>query len=219
MGVDNESTSTGGDSPSADVLAELDRRFERLVRQASVDNALDSGTEDQVMPALLSAGLSALIAEWSSDAYTQDPLPGPKPALHARLRETVDLPLPAERLWSFRAIASGHPPPAVISRVRAASLAAGLSANVPQRALFLLRNGQWPDGPNTTAIANAFHDAGGRTLAISFADLRVFDALRVLQSKPIENLREWLLDRKPASSTEIFEAVFGGVRIHKRAQP
>ena len=117
------------------------------------------------MPVLLAAGLKALMEELDDKAFKHDPPPSAKPALHGRLRRTLDENLEDELHWGFRAIASNHPN-AVISRVRAACTMAGLDATAPKRRLYLLRNSPWPGGPTTTATVAEFHAAGGRTVPI-----------------------------------------------------
>ena len=200
---------TGAEGLDADFQT-LDQRFDRLVREAHVDDALEHAHEDRVMPALLSAGLKALIEELDDKAYKHDPPPSAKPALHARLRQTLDETLEDEIHWGFRAIASSHPS-AVLSRLRAASTMSGLDSAVAKRKLFVLRNTAWPTGPTTSATVQAFHEAGGHTLPIAPKDLKVFDALRVLQAEEHEHLAEWLASRTPASRTELFQAVLGSV--------
>jgi hypothetical protein len=215
--IDDESRSTDGDSPSAGVLAALDRRFERLVKQASADNALDEGAEDEAMPALLAAGPTcAHPGVVTSNAYKLDPPPSSKPALHARLRETLDLPLEDERHWSIPCCRQ-RPPDSACLRIRVArTMASTLTCrNAPCSCSEMASR---PCGPNMTAITSAFHDAGGRTLAISVADLRGSTLARAAERVHREP-REWLRDRKLTSSTELLNAVFAGMRIRKRAQP
>ncbi|HEX6873339.1 MAG TPA: hypothetical protein VF163_19760 [Micromonosporaceae bacterium] len=190
----------------AAALAALDAKFETLVKEAAIDDALSHATEDQWMPLLLAAGMRALIEEIDGDWYKHDPLPSAKPALHARLRLTLDERLEDEWHWAFRAISSTHPT-AVITRIRAASTMAGLDAAAPMRRLYLLRNQDWPTGPKTSQTIQAFHDAGGVTLPIDTDDLRVFDALRVMQADHDEAMSEWLASRTPASRTQLFQTV------------
>jgi hypothetical protein len=187
----------------------LDRRFAGLVQEAYVADALAHETEDRIMPLLLGAGLQALVEELDDKAYKQDPPPSARPALHARLRQTLDESIEDEVHWAFRAIAHPHPI-AIMSRIRAASTMAGLDASVPKRQVFLLRNSPWPTSPATAAMVRAFHDAGGRTLPIAPDDLKVFEALRVLQAEYHEHFAEWLASRTPASRTALFQAVLGG---------
>ncbi len=160
------------------------------------------------MPALLAAGLRALIVELGDPAYKHDPVPSTKPPLHARLRLTLDERIEDEEHWAFRAISSNHPG-AVMSRVISASTMAGLDSTVPKRRLFLLRNGGWPTGPKTTETINIFHSRGGQTLPITREDLRTFEALRIMQSEQDGGLAEWLATRKPASCTALFQAALG----------
>jgi hypothetical protein len=187
---------------------ELDARFANLVRQADVQEALHRYTEDARVPELLAAGLGALVVELGDPAYKVDPMPSNRPPLHARLRRTLDEGTDDEQHWAFRAIASGHPG-AVMSRINAASTVAGLHAAVPKRRLFLLRNERWPSGPKTTATVNGFHAKGGQTLPLEADDLRVFEALRVMQLERDGRLAAWLADRRPASGTALFCTALG----------
>jgi len=190
-----------------DHLTELDRRFAELCAKAEVDEALLHNSEDKHMPVLLAAGLKALITELGG-AYKQDPLPSSKPSLHARLRETLNEGLEDERHWGFRAIASDNAV-AVISRITNACTMAGLDADVPKRSLFFLRNNPWPSGPKTKLAVDSFHAKGGKTLKMSRDDLKVFDALRVMHESQDEHLAQWLRERKPAGSTQLFRDAFG----------
>ncbi|MEV8637576.1 DUF87 domain-containing protein [Streptosporangium sp. NPDC051023] len=182
----------------------LDARFAELRQQAPVDDALDAAVEDTVMPALLAAGLSAWI-DGLGDAgrqFSVDPPPSSKPPLHARLRRTLDEETEDEAHWAFRAIAAMHPI-AALSRLRAASVTAGLNAQVPRRRLFVLRNEPWSKGPRTVAAVAAFEQAGGRVLMVDREDLRILAALRQLYADNPPNLRAWLAERKPAHDVKL----------------
>ncbi|WP_200213904.1 ATP-binding protein [Micromonospora coerulea] len=202
--IDRTPPATAGNAD----LTPLDERFAELVSTADVRAALSPRTEDERMPPLLAAGLAAWIAEQapSGATYKHDPLPGRKPALHARLIEVLDETTENEAHWCFRAIA--HPNAiAVTARVKAACTMAGLDPALPQRRLVLLRNGTWPTGKRTTEVLDAFDAAGGIRCPISEADLRVFDALRRMSATPDAALQEWLVARRPASGTELFATV------------
>src|SRR5690606_28342737 len=97
----------------------------------------------------------------------------------------------------------------VMARIKAASTMAGLDRDVPQRKLFLLRNGAWPTGPRTQETVQEFHAQGGRTVPVDPGDLKVFEALRVIQSEHHDHLPEWLAARTPASNTSLFQTVLG----------
>ena len=79
-----------------------------------------------------------------------DPLPGNKPALHGRLRRSLDERTDDEEHWAFRAIGARHHT-AALNRIRNASTAAGLTEGVPKRKLFVLRNVPWSGGARTKA--------------------------------------------------------------------
>jgi hypothetical protein len=200
------------DVPAADrtALQDLDARFARLTSAASIGAAFDPKTEDRALPELLAAGLTAWIAEAGGDgrSYKQDPAPGTRPGLHARLRRILDEATENEAHWSLRGISSGNAI-AVISRIRSACTMAALDAGVPARKLVLLRNDDWPHGPRTAEVIAAFQAAGGETWQLSAADLKVCAALRELLAEGDEDLRAWLASRRPAGSTELFRRLLG----------
>ncbi|MGN9765419.1 helicase HerA domain-containing protein [Micromonospora sp. SD12] len=191
-------------------LRRLDDRFAELVAGADVTAALDPRTEDAQMPTLLAAGLAAWIAEQAPTgaSYKYDPPPGRKPALHGRLIEVLDEATENEAHWCLRGIS--HPNAiAVTARVKAACTMAGLDRALPQRRLVLLRNGPWPTGKRTAEVLAAFDAAGGIRCGVEEGDLRVFAALRELSGEPASVLREWLVARRPASSTQLFATILG----------
>ncbi|MFI6635112.1 helicase HerA domain-containing protein [Nonomuraea fuscirosea] len=199
-------TQDGPPAPSAtpgvppDDLRALDARFAEL-RDAVPAPRIDQVSEDAMMPALLAAGLSAWIAEQGGPgvAFSVDPPPSPKPPLHARLRRTLDETSEDEVHWAFRAVTAGHGN-AALNRIRKASVAAGLDAEVPKRRLFLLRNAPWSKGAATRAAIAAFEQAGGRTLRVGEDDLRVLAALRSLLAENPAHLAGWLARRRPTAS-------------------
>lgn len=191
--------------PEAPDLAILDVRFQELCTSAEVGAALDPGTEDAVMPGLLAAGLTAWIAEQgaASGLFSLDPPPSAKPALHARLRRSLDESTEDEAHWGFRAVAAVHPV-AALNRVRTAATVAGLTEGMTKRRLFLLRRAGWSKGPSTQQAIAAFDAAGGRTLAVADEDLRTLAALRELLAENPGSLQAWLVARKPASGIGMF---------------
>ncbi|MEW9530203.1 DUF87 domain-containing protein [Microbispora sp. NPDC049125] len=196
--------------PLADDFAALDARFAELRDKADVTAALDPATEDVEMPALLSAGLSAWIAEQgdAGDAFTQDPPPSTKPPLHARLRRSLREAIEDEAHWCFRAIAATNHT-AALNRLRAAAVAAGLDVAVRKRRLFILRNHPWANGPRTKEVVATFEQAGGRVVQVVEEDLRILAALRDLLADNAVNLQAWLSARKPASGVKLFSEALG----------
>ncbi|MEV1173731.1 ATP-binding protein [Nonomuraea sp. NPDC049784] len=188
----------GGPSPAETTdLGVLDARFAEL-RDTWRPPVIDQVSEDAVMPALLSAGLSAWIAEQGEPGmvFAVDPSPSSKPPLHARLRRTLDEAREDEIHWAFRAITARHGN-AALNRIRRASVMAGLDGEVPKRRLFLLRNEPWSKGTATQAAIAAFEQAGGRTLQVSEDDLRVLAALNALLAENPPDLPAWLAERRP----------------------
>lgn len=191
-------------------LSALDQRFESLRKIIDVDAAFDDKTEDAIIPDLLYAGLAAFIEETkdSGRVFFQDSAAGGKIVLHARLREDLDEDTEDETHWAFRAIASKHPI-AALNRLRGACTAAGLHHGMPKRKLHLLRNLPWSGGEKTREALAAFDRAGGVQLRLEEDDLKVFAALKDMLAERDLNLTDWLRDRKPASSTRLFQTVFG----------
>lgn len=194
-------------------LEQLDALFAKLRDSADVRAAVDGGTEDSAVPALLSAGLGAWIRELGADSdhvFVQDPLPGKNPRLHGCLRMMLDARTERHRRWSFRAIAAGHPR-AVQSRLRKALDAAALETEGAGRHLFVLRNTHWPSGPATEKVAAELEAKGGVVLPLTAADLKTFHALGEMFTGHHQELNAWLIARQPAHRTALFEQALGGV--------
>jgi hypothetical protein len=191
-------------------LMRLDQRFDELVSATDVAAAVDPQREDEVMPNLLAAGLTAWVAEQGAAGrdYTIDPRPGAKPALHARLRRTLDEETDDEIHWAFRAIAADHAV-AALSRLRKACLAAGLSPDVPKRKLFLLRRWEWSPGPKTRQEIEQFTAAGGRRLSFADEDLKALAALHAMVMDNDPSLRAWLAVRRPTRRIGILREALG----------
>ena len=165
-------------------FAELDVAWARLRAAAPSRAALSERNEDGIVPGLLAAGLDAWIAELgqAGEAFTRDPLPGAKPALHARLRRSLSDNAGDEAHWSFRAILTTHPRTAV-TRLNSAATMAGLAAGVgagkggragttrrppagatdhgDRRALVALRTTAWDSRPGSAEDSAAESSAVG----------------------------------------------------------
>ncbi|GII88008.1 hypothetical protein Ssi03_59980 [Sphaerisporangium siamense] len=212
---------TGESGPVADrtvpvidtsALEALDARFAALKDAAETGPALDPRSEDAVMPALLSAGLAAWIAGYGDAGRElgQDAPPSGKPSLHARLRRSLDESTEDEAHWAFRAIAAGHPI-AVLNRLRAASVAAGLNSGASRRRLFVLRNDEWSGGPRTREAVAEFERLGGRVLPVGTEDLRTLAALKALMAENAPELPTWLVARKPAAEVRLLNEALSDV--------
>jgi len=198
--------------PQDDTYFALDQRFAELKALATVGSAFENATEDEVMPRLLAAGLDAWIRETGAldGVFQRDPLPGAKPALHARLRRILDPRTESEIHWTFRAVGAANAT-AALNRLQKASTAAGMSGGLSDRSLFVLRNSPWSSGVKTREVLAAFEAAGGCTLALPESDVRTLGALRTLFDEHPEHLDEWLFARKPAHDVTVFRAALGGV--------
>ncbi|WP_327107580.1 helicase HerA domain-containing protein [Nonomuraea glycinis] len=182
----------------AQAVIALDARFAAL-RDGRQPPMIDGASEDVLMPALLASGLSAWIAGQGENGltFTVDPPPSAKPPLHARLRQILDESTEDETHWAFRAVTANNAI-AALNRIRKASVAAGLDAEVPKRRLFLLRNRDWSGGERTQEVVAAFERAGGRKLTFNGDDLRVLSALSELLAENPPHLNTWLAVRDPA---------------------
>jgi hypothetical protein len=187
--------------PPDDELIAVDRRFAELKASAVIDGVLNSDVEDRELPGLLSAGLQAWIAERGDDGrhFEQDPPPSTKPALHARLRRTIDDESEVQEHWGFRGIAPEYHGNAVLNRIRAGCTEAGLAHGVQNRRLFFLRNAEWPTSTKNREAVKAFETAGGRRLTVSDEDLRTLWALRDLLATAPPELPAWMVDRQPTA--------------------
>lgn len=186
---------------------DLDEVFGRHIRNALTAPALDPKKEDDVIPALLNAGLRAWAVESGSDDFTIDQVGG-QFRLHARLRQTLDSLTDDEHHWAFRAISATHAG-AVQSRLRNASIDAGLSGSVPRRQLFILRNIDWPGGPKTADMVAEFTSNGGQVLALSYDDLAALSALNEMTKTMPAGFDTWLRTTRPAHQIEFLRIALG----------
>src|SRR5205823_4536292 len=117
------------------------------------------------------------------------------------LDETADL----QEHWAFRAIAA-RDPRAALNRFRKARSAAGQRQGADNRHLVILRDA-WGGGVKTREEVEKFTAAGGRTIRLPEADVRTFSALQKMLGTGGRELHEWLIDRRPASRSELLSAV------------
>lgn len=206
-----------GDSPPpapatpADAAA-LDERFEALRAAADIAAPLDPAYADERMVALLNAGLRAYVHEQNRQDMTVDPATSVQPALHARLRRTLDEGTEDEEHWCFRAVAHPHHR-AVQARLRSAMLESGIQPGVDGRHLVILRNAPFSSGRVTVQMLEALESANGRALPAQAEDLRTFGALETMLAEHTPGLINWLVTRKHASRTELFSRVLSDATV------
>ncbi|MBN6042287.1 ATP-binding protein [Amycolatopsis sp. 195334CR] len=191
----------------------LTQRFEELRQDADLAAPFDKLTEDRLMPDLICAGLETLIKELGEDEsrFQIERGSGRIPPLHARLRYIRDETTENDVSWAFRAIATDSPT-ASQTRMRKAMNDAELSAGLPSRRLYLLRNTPYPGGPKADEVKNDFLARGGLSVPIGADDLRTFTALRTMLASNPPGLDTWLRRTRPASQAEVFTAVLGELR-------
>ncbi|WP_327039367.1 helicase HerA domain-containing protein [Micromonospora maris] len=196
----------------ADDFVKIDSRYAELIAGADPESALTQQAEDVRVPGLLKAGLTAWIAGQGNavDTFSLDPIAvGGKPALHARLRHSLDEESEDEEHWSFRAVCAPHHI-AALNRIRNAITAAGLTEGVAKRKLFLLRTQEWSRGARTREVLDAFARAGGRTISFPADDVRRLIALeQLVQHFGLETLRPWFADRRPAADITCLREALG----------
>lgn len=192
--------------PAQDYLAELDAKFARLREKAAGAAAeVRSQNEDDVMPALLLAGLRSWVTEIGNDDLAWYPEPEAKDkSLHASLRHTVDEERDVEERWVFRLIASSHGNK-VLRKFRNARAAAEDGRG---RHLVLIRKGSdgWT-GAKTKGEVAEFVQRGGKSVDVSDDDLRTFIALKEMWASQSHQLLAWLVARKPASSSTFLRKI------------
>lgn len=196
--------------PTATELTGWDRRFEALRSDADVVGPLDPKQEDERMLALLDAALRCYAMEQASDGHDLivDPRSKVQPALHGRLRRTLDEATEDEEHWSFRAIAHSHPR-AVLTRLRAACLEAELQPGSAKRHLVVLRNTAYSTGPKTKEAVAEMAAAQGISVPISSDDLRTFTALAgmLADAQTTPGFSSWLDARRPAGRSQLLTQV------------
>ncbi|WIY07552.1 DUF87 domain-containing protein [Amycolatopsis mongoliensis] len=190
-----------------DRFGELDTEFERVKAEVDPGKLLTEKTEDKVMPGLLSAALRCWIAEVGDDdlEWSCEHQNG-RSEVHAWLTRTIDETADLQEHWAFRAIAARQPL-AALSRFRKARSAAGQRLGVDNRHLVIIREPKWSRGEKTQLELDEFRKAGGRSMPLSDKDVRTFWALDRMLGNGGRELHEWLIDRRPASRSDLLSAV------------
>ncbi|RJO74861.1 ATP-binding protein [Nocardia panacis] len=196
--------------PTAVGTMALDARFQELRATADVVRPLDPKHEDNLMLSLLNTALQCYVLEQghSGQDLTVDQASNVRPALHARLRRTLDEATEQEEHWSFRAIAHNHHN-AVLTRLRGACLEAGIQPGATRRHLVILRNTPFSGGRVTMAAIADFEATRGLSLPVAEEDLRTFSALERMLHEGAPEFQEWLQIRRPAGTTSLLRRVVG----------
>jgi hypothetical protein len=131
------------------------------------------------------------------------------PPLHVRLTFTYHNQNDRERHFCFRALEHSHHI-AFQARLRAALTASGISNQIPDRHLVLIRRSPIPKGTKTRQLFEAFEKAGGLVINPLDNDLRTFVALVAMRNKvSMEGKQDafdtWLKMVKPLDATTFFK--------------
>jgi hypothetical protein len=187
----------------------LESDYQRELKRADIAGLLDEdANESPAISGLLVQTCEILLGHLRlPDAIDGLVKPDPNtknPSLHARLsfefREEGD----REQHFCFRYL--GHANAiAFQSRLKAAMTASGIETALKFRHLFILRRDDPPGGPKTKALVDQFLKAGGKFIAPTDDDLRVFVALRAMADADLPGFEAWLLARKPLFDTALFK--------------
>ncbi|MBZ0146395.1 MAG: AAA family ATPase, partial [Pseudorhodoplanes sp.] len=132
------------------------------------------------------------------------------PPLHGRLTFTYHNENDREQHFCFRALEHSHHI-SFQARLRAALTASGISHQIPDRHLLLVRRSSVPGGQKTAQLFNAFKTAGGIVIDPSDEDLRSFVALQAIRDQAAAGNKQaefeaWLRKSKPLLDTSFFKA-------------
>ncbi|WP_299571516.1 DUF87 domain-containing protein [uncultured Williamsia sp.] len=192
-----------------DALTDLDDRFADLSAAADPSAALHADTEDTVVPGLLRVAFAAWLDQrGGAGEFRIDSPPSAKPALHGRIRRTLDADTDREFSWGFRSVESLNAV-AALSRVRKAATAAGVTTRTPDHALVLLRSTPWPSGPKTRQTLDELVDNGGVLVTWSADDVRTLMALAALLDERPDDLIPWLASRRPVDGIAFLDVLDG----------
>ena len=183
--------------------------FEQELEAARVSQMMGADGEEPLQ-SLLDATLRLLIKHFalpdSIDVEVQRDPDQRRPSLHGRLSFTFHDEGDREQHYCFRILDHTHAI-AFQSRLKAAMTASGIDTALKFRHLFVLRREKEPSGKKTEALVAQFKAAGGKFVAPTEQDLRVFVALQALTRKDLPEFEEWLANRKPLFETEFFRSV------------
>ncbi|MGO9682594.1 MAG: ATP-binding protein [Beijerinckiaceae bacterium] len=189
----------------------LDEEFQRQQASADITGLLDHENEDTLASDLLIRACELFLNQFSLpdsiDAIVKSDPDRKKPSVHARLSFTFRDEGDREQHYCFRCLAQAEAN-AFRPRLKAAMNASGIDRDLKFRHLFILRRGDPPGGVGTQTKqeVDKFTRAGGKFIAPTDEDLRVFVALRAMADRDLPGFEAWLGARKPLFDTMLFNA-------------
>jgi hypothetical protein len=195
-------------------LGDLDERFVRYLAEVSLGEGADTSTEYTVLRPYLSSALNAYRIESGRDAeqFVVQPSVGPNQGYHVEVRDKSG---ERTRRWVFRAIGTDQGA-AVLHRVRQLYNWAKLGEDNPVEedhgVLWVTarrdRWRKWTPGTQVWEWVERFGGAGMEILT-SEEDFKIFGALHRMETERVPGYEAWLRSRRPASLTNLMQAVFG----------
>ncbi|WP_051703942.1 ATP-binding protein [Glycomyces sp. NRRL B-16210] len=201
-------------APSRTAPDDLDRKFDQYRAEADLDEDGPHDPEYHRLRPYLIAGLRAYRAETgrAPDVFEVMPSAGEKQSFHVEARDRGG---DRTQRWVFRAIANTQGT-AVRNRVRALYEWAKLGEDNPVEedhgvlwvAAPWSKWRKWSPGTQVWNWVEKF-EGEGIVVVASEEDLRVFAALHRMESERVPGYEDWLRKTRPASRTNLLQAVFG----------
>jgi hypothetical protein len=199
--VDSTSTTTG-----------IDKEFVQARRIATIDGLLDTKDEDdlgRLLRDIFDLYARQITPRETIDIESKGDPAQKMPPLHGRLTFTHHDENDREQHFCFRAIKHENAI-AFQARLRAALTASGISNNISDRHLLIVRRGPIPGGAKTKQLFDAFLKADGKVIDPSDDDLKTFVALRMMQDAAVAKndlaaFEAWLRKREPLCDTGFFK--------------
>jgi len=189
-------------------IDDLDRAYEAELKAAIVPELMDAAAEEQLRD--LFDGTLRLFQKHLElpndiDVVVQRDPDQKRPSLHGRLSFIFRAEGDREQHYCFRILGHNNAI-AFQSRLKAAMTASGIDTALKFRHLFILRRDEPPGGAKTMALVDQFLSAGGKFIAPTSDDLRVFIALQQMARRDLVGFDAWLRMRKPLFDTALFRA-------------
>jgi hypothetical protein len=187
--------------------ADLEQQFKKALDCAEIISISDVNGEDRFRE-LIDIALRLLEKHYDLpddiDCEVQRDPDQKNPSLHGRLSFTFLNEANREQHYCFRLI--GHTNArAFQTRLRAAMTAAGIDVALKFRHLFILRRDGLPGGATTLRLVDQFKRVGGKFIAPTEDDLRVFVTLATMENQNIPEFAAWLRHDKPLFRTTLFK--------------
>jgi hypothetical protein len=187
--------------------AGLDQVYQSELKAALIPNLIDAEGEDRFRE-LIDGTLRLLEKHYDLpddiDSEVQRDPDQRRPSLHGRLSFSFLSEGSREQHYCFRLL--GHTNPrAFQTRLKAAMTASGIDTALKFRHLFILRRGDPPSGQKTAALVDQFRKAGGKFIAPTDEDLRIFTALAAMQARNLPGFDAWQRQEQPLFKARLFQ--------------